>query len=126
MKKYLSIVFVAVFALILTGCAKTVKCTKETTTEGYKFYFEIKSYVKAGKVYKVTYKSSVDYKDKDAAKQTYDAEKARFESEGEESVSLELDGTKVIYSDTETIEKDKRVTTDEMKKTYEEDGYTCK
>ena len=127
MKKYLSIVFVAIFALALTGCSKSVKCTYEEESNGTKIKSEITANYSGKNVTKVNMKETVDFGDKEKAKKAYDSEKASLDESNEYNASLKLDGTKVIYSVTIKKEKDDEdYSIDDFKKSYEEDGFTCK
>ena len=126
MKKYLSILFVAVFALVLTGCGKgnTLTCTNEE--DGVKSKTVIT--FKGEKVTKIV--TSGEYKTKEDANEAYSWLALASAFGGEEAglkatmsgktVTITMTGAALEESD--EFEGNK----EEVKKALEKEGYKCK
>ncbi|MBR3523644.1 MAG: hypothetical protein IKN87_03060 [Bacilli bacterium] len=118
MKKYLSVLFIAVFALVLTGCgANTLTCTH--TDDNIKE--EVKVFFKGDKATKVEITSTYDAGSNEKAKEI-----AKY-YENDKDSSVKVSGSKVIIKSTEKPEKDdEKLTKKEAKESLEESGYKCK
>ena len=118
MKKYLSILFVAIFALVLTGCGgNTLKCSIDE--DGSKA--EVKIFFKGDKATKAETSYTIDAGSKETAEAMAEYYK------GDKDTTVKVDGSKVIIKSTTTpSEDDEKVTKKEMKELLEEQGYKCK
>ena len=126
MKKYLTVVFVAVFALVLTGCGKgnTLKCTLEE--DGVKSVTTIT--FKGDKVSKV--EATGEYKTKEEAEEAYSWMQLAIAFAGEDSgMKASLDGKKITVSMSGAAlesEEEYKGSKAEIKKALEKEGYSCK
>lgn len=122
MKKYLSVLFVAVFALVLTGCGKgnTLKCSTEE--DGQKANVEVS--FKGDKVNKVV--TTMELASKEEA-ESYAALYNAFAG-SQEGMTVKADGKKFTITlsgkalESEGLEGKKA----DVKKQLEEQGYKCK
>ena len=122
MKKYLSVLFVAVFALVLTGCGKgnTLKCTIEES--GQKGSAEIT--FKDDKVTKVV--TTMEMASKEEAS-SYVALYTAFAG-SEEGMTVKANGKKVVITISGKGLKDSGLEGKkaDVKKALEDEGYKCK
>ncbi len=121
MKKYLSILFVAIFTFALTGCGeKVTKCS------GKMYYYgeaEVKIYSKGDDVKKIVTKNSQDFDSEEDAKEAIKA----AEAEKEEGIKYSRDGKTVTITITEKKTKDKEdLSKKEAIEMMEAAGLTCK
>ena len=126
MKKYLAVVFVAVFALVLTGCGKgeTLKCTFEE--DGAKGTVTVS--FKNDKVSKVV--TSGEYETKEEAEQAYGLMSLAAAFGGEDAgIKTSLKGKTVTITMTgKALEEDdmNSYSKKEIKEKFEDQGYDCK
>ena len=118
MKKYLSILFVAIFALVLTGCgSNTLKCSIEE--DGNKA--EVKVYFSGDKATKAETTYTIDAGSKEYAEAMAEYYK------GDEDTTVKVDGSKIVVKATSKPDSDdEKMTKKEMKELLEEQGYKCK
>lgn len=118
MKKYLSILLIAVFALVLTGCgANTLKCsyTEGDTKEEVKIFFKGDNATKAE--FTTTYDAGSNDQAKEIAKYYKD----------EEDTTVKVNGSKItIKTTSKPDDDDEKLTKEDAKKSLESAGYKCK
>ena len=123
MKKYLSVLFIAIFALALTGCGKgnTLKCT--LNEDGHKGSIEVT--FKGDKVSKVVAKEEMASKEE---AESYVALYTAFVG-SEEGMTAKADGKYFVVTMSGKAVDDseyKGLTKADVKKSAEEEGYKCK
>ena len=119
MKKYLSILFIAIFALALTGCGKTNTLTCTKYGEKYVITFS------GNQASKVTTTETMNTEEEAKA---YEAMYALYKEDG---MSVKANGKKVeITYDLKKRSDDNnpifKGTKEEIKKAAEEEGWSCK
>ena len=141
MKKYLSIVLVAIFALVITGCGskQTIKCSMSQSTTGYKMTSDIDISLKDSKFDNMNMVINVTIDDsylsyKDMLVSSLESEFSGFEQAYGAKVSIkDTDkGAKITISmNREEAEKfygskAEKITKKEVIEEFEGQGYSCK
>lgn len=145
MKKYLGLTLIIVIVTLLSGCSftKTLECEKSYNENGIDQVKKVKAWFKNDSLVKVKMDTTVDLTGKeksyvDSYKKALD--KVYKEDFNKTGISTEskVDSSKVyssvVFNLEEMNDKDKQTlgidglnkTLDDAKKSYENDGYTCK
>lgn len=106
--------------LLLTGCAKTVKCT--TKDKDAKIKYSVKGTFKKENLQKYTY--TITYDTKDDAKKA--CENAKKSAKNNDNMKAKCSGKKVKVTVSRPKDTKSEVTKDEFIKGYESAGMTCK
>lgn len=114
------VVVLGVAVLLLTGCAKTVKCT--TKDKDSKMKYSVKGTFKKDNLQKYSY--TITYETKDDAKTACDSAKKAAKSN--DNMKAKCSGKKVTVTMTRPKDTKSEVTKDEFVKSYESEGMTCK
>lgn len=145
MKKFLGVCLTVVMLGAITGCgdSKTLKCVKTETDDGLKMKQTIEAVFKKDSVTKMTMTNDIEVSDEYAAfldvfKSSLKEEFSEFENKTGVTVDMKTKGnvlSAVITADlTKMDEKtkedldmvDNEQNYDDIKKSMQEEGYTCK
>lgn len=141
MKKKIVILLIICF-VTLSGCNKTLECSKKTEKNGIKSSINIKSNFRGKKVKSVNIDYEIDIDEKyniltDLIKESYLKKFEKYKSDGV-NVSVDYKDTKIIYKLDFEVPKMKKLKSDSIylidatsdykniKKSLEKEGYTCK
>lgn len=126
MKKGLSLVLVSILAVLTTGCGKTEKmtCTKDQKVGVVNLNQKIEYTIKDGYATESTLYIKAEFTNEESA-ETF----SKNYSE-EKDYKVELNGSTVNITSTETVDKDSAKADvnkkENVKKTTEAEGFTCK
>ncbi len=128
MKRYILGIILFLSILLLSGCGKEIVCTKSETADGKTSTVEVKAKFNGSD--KLTSASiTYDFGDQTSAEQICNLFK---ESDKYKDMKIDCSGSKIVFKDAikllsdEASESAKERTREEVIKSAEEDGYTCK